>query len=126
MASLDAAFGLLAAQRDLVLLRRRLWPWHRVTAWRLIKHTMIEAQIVGRGSCPRGLRHAFGVGALQADVPLTLVQRWLGHARLSTTAIYTDASGPEEQAIADRFWRVCKAEPDGSARNPSSRARVAW
>jgi site-specific recombinase XerD len=48
--------------------------------------------------------HAFGVGALRAHVPLNLLQRWLGHARISTTAIYAAASGPEEFAIAQRFW----------------------
>jgi site-specific recombinase XerD len=35
---------------------------------------------------------------------LNLVQRRLGHAQLSTTAIYADAAGPEEHAIAARMW----------------------
>jgi site-specific recombinase XerD len=50
------------------------------------------------------MRHGFGVGTLQSGVPITLVQRWLGHARLSTTAIYADVSGAEEMAFAERFW----------------------
>jgi integrase/recombinase XerD len=66
------------------------------------------AGIAGRHACPRGLRHAFGVGSLQAGVPLNLVQRWLGHARISTTAIYASACGPEELAFAARFWAVAK------------------
>ena len=33
-----------------------------------------------------------------------LVQRWLGHAQLSTTAIYAEAVGQEEQEIAARMW----------------------
>jgi hypothetical protein len=28
------------------------------------------------------------------------------HARISTTAIYAAACGPEEQAFAARFWRA--------------------
>ncbi len=90
--------------------RRRLWPWHRTTAWRLIKNVMGRAGVVGRPSCPRGLRHSFGVGTLQASVPLNLVQRWLGHARMSTTAIYADVSGPEERSFAERFWEPGKLE----------------
>ena len=82
----------------------RMWGWHRTTAWRLIKRVMREAEIAGRPASPRGMRHAFGVGTLQSGVPLNLVARWLGHARLSTTAIYADASGPEERSIATRFW----------------------
>ena len=54
---------------------RRLWPWHRTTAWRVIKRVMRRSAIAGRQACPRGLRHAFGVGALAAGVPLNLVQR---------------------------------------------------
>lgn len=84
----------------------RLWPWHRSTAWRLVKHMMACAGISGRSASPRGFRHGFGVGALQSGVPLNLVGRWLGHARLSTTAIYADASGPEERSFADRFWQA--------------------
>jgi hypothetical protein len=54
-----------------------------------------------------GLRHTFGVGTVQAGVPITLVQRWLGHSRLTTTAIYAAAVGPEELEFASRFWSWC-------------------
>ena len=102
--ALDQEFGLCAAQRDPMASDKRLWTWRRETAWRLVKDVMRESGIVGRSACPRGLRHSFGVGTLQAGVPINLVQRWLGHARISTTAIYADASGPEERAFASRFW----------------------
>jgi hypothetical protein len=46
------------------------------------------------------------VGGAQAGIPVTLLQRWLGHARLTTTAIYLEVSGPEERAIAARFWEA--------------------
>jgi integrase/recombinase XerD len=44
------------------------------------------------------------VVAVPARIPLNPVQRWLGHAQLSTTAIYAEAIGPEEQEIAARMW----------------------
>jgi integrase/recombinase XerD len=44
------------------------------------------------------------VAAVSAGVPLNLVQKWLGHAQLTTTAIYADAVGEEEQNIAARMW----------------------
>ncbi len=103
---LEGHFGLSGLQGDPLRNGRPLWPWCRSTGWRLIKSIMSDANIVGRAACPRGFRHSFGVGALHAQVPLTLLQRWLGHARLSSTAIYADASGPEERAIADRYWRL--------------------
>lgn len=104
MTALDAHFSLRVLQADPETANRRLWPWSRVTAWRFVKGAMLEAGIVGRPACPRGLRHGFGVGTLQANVPMNLVQRWMGHSRISTTAIYADASGDEETAFAQRFW----------------------
>jgi len=53
---------------------------------------------------PKALRHAFGVGATQKNVPLNIVQKWMGHSRLSTTAIYADAVGDEERLLANRMW----------------------
>jgi integrase len=35
---------------------------------------------------------------------LDLVQKWLGHAQLTTTALYADAVGVEEKNIARRMW----------------------
>jgi integrase len=103
MEALDRHFAL--RQAPPLLANQRLWPWCRETAWRVIKLVMRQPGINGRQACPRGLRHGFATGALQAGVPLNLAQRWLGHARISTTAIYADAIGPEEIGFAERFWR---------------------
>jgi len=103
MAALDRHFALRQAPPQSA--NQRLWPWCRETAWRIVKLVMGQSGINGRQACPRGLRHAFGIGTLQAGVPLNLAQRWLGHARISTTAIYADAVGPEEIGFAERFWR---------------------
>jgi integrase len=104
MTALDERFRLRALQADPETANRRLWPWSRWTAWRFVKGAMLEAGIVGRPACPRGLRHGFGVGTLQANVPINLVQRWMGHSRISTTAIYADVMGEDEAAFAERFW----------------------
>ncbi|WP_084253680.1 tyrosine-type recombinase/integrase [Sphingomonas pituitosa] len=84
----------------------RLWTFSRVTAYRRIRKVMEAAGLSGSHAMPKGLRHCFGVTAIQSQVPLNLVQRWLGHADMRTTAIYAGASGPEERSIARRMWRV--------------------
>jgi integrase len=117
MIALEGKYRLSTMQRDPQRADHRLWPWCRVTAWRIIKKVMRLSRIAGRQACPRGLRHAFGVGSLQAGVPLNLVQRWLGHARISTTAIYADVSGPEEVDFARQFWTSIEQ------RNSSNRSR---
>lgn len=45
-----------------------------------------------------------GVKAVTSQVPLNMVQKWLGHAQLVTTSIYADAVGPEAKQIAERMW----------------------
>jgi len=54
--------------------------------------------------CTNALRHGFGVAAVTAGIPLNLVQKWLGHAHLSTTAVYANAVGAEEKDIARLMW----------------------
>lgn len=58
----------------------------------------------GIHATPKGLRHGFGLHAIRSGVPLNLVQRWLGHARMETTAIYLQAMGREEREMAERMW----------------------
>jgi site-specific recombinase XerD len=95
-----------AAQLDSQQSVARIWTWCRTTAWHHVKTCMEEAGITGRHTTPRGLRHSFGVCVLQSGVPINLVKKWLGHSRLTTTEIYADAVGAEEQAIATRFWQT--------------------
>lgn len=80
------------------------WRWGRTTAWRHVKEVMTAAEISGLHASPKGLRHGFGVQAVRSGVPLNLLQRWLGHADIATTAIYADVMGAEEREIAARMW----------------------
>ena len=82
-----------------------IWTWSRATAYRMVKRHMAEVGITGSWANPRGLRHGFAVAALEQGVPITLVQRWLGHSSLTATAIYTEIVGQEERLLAARMWR---------------------
>ncbi|AXK81572.1 site-specific integrase [Pseudolabrys taiwanensis] len=83
----------------------KLWPWCRAHAWCLIKGLMADAGIAdGIHATPKGLRHGFGLHAVRSGVPINFIQRWLGHARMETTAIYLQAMGVEEREIAARMW----------------------
>jgi integrase/recombinase XerD len=84
--------------------RSRLWPWHRTMAWKHVKRVMKLAGIADALCKPKALRHGFAVDAGQNAVPLNIVQRWMGHARLETTAIYAGAVGEEERNLARRAW----------------------
>src|ERR1700722_17218917 len=105
LGELDRVFKLRCCQCDPALATLRIWRWSRTTAWRRVKEIMAAARIMGTPAMPKGLRPAFGVNAFQSNVPPHLVQRWLGHASLKTTAIYGDVMGPEERAFASRMWK---------------------
>lgn len=97
---LEMAHGISCGDPD-----ARIWNLSRSRAWRLIKELMREAGIApGIHATPKGLRHGFGLHAIRSGVPLNLVQRWLGHARMETTAIYLQAMGKEEREMAERMW----------------------
>lgn len=82
----------------------RLWSWGRTYEWKVVKAVMRKAGIAESLCKPKALRHAFAVEAGQKGIPLNIVQRWLGHARIETTAIYASAIGDEERNLARRAW----------------------
>ena len=84
--------------------KARLWPWSRRTAGRRVEQVMELAKLEGPQATAKGLRHGFAVYAVQKGVGLNTVQKWLGHANMETTAIYTEAVGDEERALAMRMW----------------------
>lgn len=82
-----------------------LWDFSRTTAWRHVQEVMSAAGIQdGPHKCPKGLRHGFGVLAITQGIPLNMVSKWMGHASLEVTAIYANALGEEQRAIASRMW----------------------
>jgi integrase/recombinase XerD len=104
--TLDMVHGIREVQKKgRAGINERLWSWSRMTAWRkmaaLTKAAGIEE---GPHASPKGLRHGFGVTAVSKGIALNMVQKWLGHSQLTTTAIYANAVGEEEQSIASRMW----------------------
>ena len=57
---------------------------------------------------PHAFRHSFAVDLVREGVPIPLIQRQLGHANLSETAIYLQGLGADEvaQAVAEREWSL--------------------
>lgn len=58
-----------------------------------------EAGIGGELNHPHILRHTRAIELLRGGVPVTVVQDLLGHASLTTTAIYLRLSGQEAKSI---------------------------
>lgn len=103
----------LAAELEDFCIDKQKWLWQesgqplaRITAYRWIKKLMNEAQFTGPKACPKGLRHAYGTRAVLSGVPLHMLQRWLGHASMRTTAIYATVVGKEQLEMCDLMWRI--------------------
>ncbi|WP_430300551.1 tyrosine-type recombinase/integrase [Rapidithrix thailandica] len=100
------SLSLVHALRETKHKNARLWKFTRMTGWRKIKEIMTIANIQGSQATAKGLRHGFGGYAIaDCEIPLNMVQKWLGHAELKTTAIYANAVGKEERDIANKMWR---------------------
>ena len=83
-----------------------LWAWSRTTAYRRVKEVMEKARIAeGAHRCPKGLRHAYGVHAINSGIPLNMLSKWMGHASLEITSIYANALGEEQHNIASKMWQ---------------------
>lgn len=83
----------------------KVWKFSRSTGYRLVKAKMKQASVSGGMACPKGLRHGHAVACVSGKIPLTTIKKWLGHARLETTAIYLNVSGDEERELASRLWK---------------------
>lgn len=84
--------------------------------WKIVKSVMHDEGIVENLYKPKALRHAFAFEAGQKGIPLNIVQGWLGHARIETTATFVDAIGDEETKLASKLWCSLEAAiPSGQA-----------
>lgn len=82
----------------------RIWEFSRTTAWRMVKKCMLEAGVPSQLAKPRALRHSFGVLAVQQRIALSVLKKWLGHAKIETTALYAEPLGEEERELARLLW----------------------
>ncbi len=82
-----------------------IWKFSTRSASRYIKSVMNEAGIKGVKSSALGLRHGFAIHAVTV-LPITKVQKYLGHAYLQTTAIYVDICGMEERELVKKLWTI--------------------
>jgi len=102
--TLDMVHGIREAQRK-GRINHPIWTWCRMTAWRKVEAVIKEAGITeGPHASPKGLRHGFGIAAVGKGVALNMLQKWLGHSAMTTTAIYANATGAEERNMASRMW----------------------
>jgi integrase/recombinase XerD len=107
---LDDTLGYRKLQSDPVHASARLWPWCRTTGWKRVREVMTLAKLPVFLRTPKALRHAFGIIATDQWITLGIINKWLGHAKLETTEIYSTPIGQQERALAKLTWRNLQKE----------------
>ena len=84
-------------------------PMGRAHAWRVVTDCSRRAGVLVPGqrgelvpASPLNFRHGSAVHQLREGVPLSEVQRQLGHTAITSTLVYLRLTNPERRAIADR------------------------
>jgi len=112
-AELDAyarAFGVRKTDRFLQSRQGlRLSP---ATGWRVVTAAASAAGVRVEGrrgelvpASPLNFRHGNAVHQLRSGVPITEVQRQLGHSRIESTLVYTKLTNPQRREFADRRFQ---------------------
>jgi integrase len=86
---------------------RPLWTMSRTKGWRIICKVMKKSGIKGKHATPTGLRHSFAISCLEVcpQIPLSQIQKWLGHKSLDLTLSYFKAFRHDEEIKnLDHLW----------------------
>lgn len=98
--------------RNRIIRERKLFPMSRSAVDQFLKKMGKE---LGIKIHAHKFRHTFAVNAILSDVPLNILQGWLGHTNIWTTNTYTRAIGIQTQEYMNRMKWVSTDFPIFSA-----------
>ena len=58
---------------------------------------------IGIGVHAHKFRHTFAVKAIMDNVPLNVLQQWMGHSSVFTTSIYTQITGMDTSEFMEKM-----------------------
>ncbi len=76
-----------------LLVSRTGRPLDRVDVWKVVRRNLRRAGLPVEAASPHTLRHSFATHLVERGADLRVVQELLGHARVTTTQVYTHLDG---------------------------------
>jgi site-specific recombinase XerD len=80
-----------------------LFPISRVWAYQILQEAGKKAGIEKDRRHPHVFRHGFAVNAVLSGVPPLVLRRWLGHAGIDTTLIYTEVLAQDTKGYLEKM-----------------------
>ena len=81
----------------------RLFPISRIRVYQILQRAGEKAGIEKDRRHPHVFRHGFAVNAVLSGVPPLVLRRWLGHASIDTTLIYTEVLAQDTKGYLDNM-----------------------
>jgi site-specific recombinase XerD len=82
---------------------QRLFPISRIRVYQIFQEAGEKAGIEKDRKHPHVLRHGFAVNAVLSGVPPLVLRRWLGHASIDTTLIYTEVLAQDTKGYLQKM-----------------------
>lgn len=104
------------ADGDWLFLGARQRPFTRKGIWGIV-HRYVEAvrktcpSLEGKHLTAHSIRHSLGVHLRQAGVDDSVIQSWLGHVQLDTTARYARVRVQDAQKAVEKFFELASVFP---------------
>jgi len=81
----------------------RLFPVSRIRVYQVLQKAGEKAGIEKDRRHPHVFRHGFAVNAVLSGVPPLVLRRWLGHASIDTTLIYTEVLAQDTKVYLEKM-----------------------
>lgn len=79
---------------------QKIFPMKRQSVDEYFKKMQVE---LGFRIHAHKFRHTFGVKCILSNVPVNVLQKWLGHSSIFTTSIYTEITGMDTKRFMDQI-----------------------
>ena len=80
-----------------------IFPITRQRVFGIVQKAVLDAGYDNGRSHPHTFRHSFAVNCILQNIPLIVVQKWLGHSSIQSTMVYLKVRAEDTKAFFDEI-----------------------